>query len=30
MKRRDFVRHLEKNGCEFFRDGINPSDADRG
>ena len=23
MKRREFVRHLEKNGCEFFREGGN-------
>jgi len=21
MKRRDLVRHLEKNGCEFLREG---------
>lgn len=30
MKRRDLIRHLEKHGCEFFREGsshtvyINP------
>lgn len=23
MKRREFIRHLEKNGCEFFREGGN-------
>ncbi|MCA9837168.1 MAG: type II toxin-antitoxin system HicA family toxin [Trueperaceae bacterium] len=23
MKRRDFIRHLEQNGCEFFREGSN-------
>ena len=21
MKRRDLIRHLEQNGCEFFREG---------
>ena len=21
MKRRDLIRHLEKHGCEFFREG---------
>jgi predicted RNA binding protein YcfA (HicA-like mRNA interferase family) len=21
VKRRDFIRHLEKSGCEFFREG---------
>jgi len=23
MKRRDLLRHLEKNGCEFLREGKN-------
>ena len=23
MKRKDFIRHLEKNGCEFLREGAN-------
>ena len=23
MKRRDFLRHLEVNGCEFLREGSN-------
>lgn len=23
MKRRDLVRHLEQNGCEFLREGGN-------
>ena len=23
MKRRDFIRHLEKSGCEFLREGGN-------
>lgn len=23
MKRRELIRHLEKNGCEFFREGGN-------
>ncbi len=23
MKRRDLIRHLEKNGCELFREGGN-------
>jgi predicted RNA binding protein YcfA (HicA-like mRNA interferase family) len=23
MKRRDLIRHLEKNGCEFLREGGN-------
>ena len=25
MKRRDVIRHLEKNGCEFLREGGNHS-----
>ncbi len=23
MKRKDFIRHLERNGCEFLREGAN-------
>ena len=23
MKRKDLIRHLEKNGCEFLREGTN-------
>ncbi len=23
MKRRDLIRHLEKHGCEFLREGAN-------
>ncbi|MFQ5688633.1 MAG: type II toxin-antitoxin system HicA family toxin, partial [Candidatus Scalindua sp.] len=23
MKRKDLIRHLEKNGCEFLREGGN-------
>ena len=23
MKRKDLIRHLEKNGCEFLREGAN-------
>ncbi|HEY2932907.1 MAG TPA: type II toxin-antitoxin system HicA family toxin [Acidobacteriota bacterium] len=23
MKRRDLIRHLERNGCEFLREGSN-------
>ncbi|MGH7813085.1 MAG: type II toxin-antitoxin system HicA family toxin [Candidatus Binataceae bacterium] len=23
MKRRDLIRHLERHGCEFFREGGN-------
>ena len=23
MKRKDLMRHLEKNGCEFLREGTN-------
>jgi len=23
MKRKDLIRHLEKYGCEFFREGAN-------
>lgn len=25
MKRRDFVRHLERHGCELMREGANHS-----
>ena len=25
MKRRDLIRHLEQNGCEFLREGGNHS-----